>query len=278
MGFVVVLVAWVFGTKGHTSSVYLMDDHDHIIGQMVVHLDYHSIEQLGLPAIPKETSQEIKSAAESQFPFGSPNVTVDGPWRKHVSTCSHSHDSYLTHYFAETEFVWSNDVCALPSGTYTWILTSDYQLSFGRYENNYELGSKHSNIAMKRSGFVAGELLVSSGSLQSKRIIGWNLLSGTYSEPISASMNESYPDAYLEEVLRPKMDQVWKASNCSDDLFYQNSEFFFPVLPSNEYVGWACANNPFVRNYSSLVWDDSSVSVCDDWHPLTCVHKRSSTF
>lgn len=253
--------------NGTLSKFYIMDENDVISGHFYVELN---IADNTLPPIPMGTQEEFRNAAQQLFPKGSPNVTVDAPWIKHVSTCSHDHDSFLTHFFQETKYVWTNNICVLSEGTYTWILTDDYQISFGKFTNNYEFGSKHSNLAMKRTGYVAGELIVMTSTSDSKHIVGWNLDSGTYSDPIAESMNKTDPGYYIENILKPKVDAIFKTTECYDNLFYIDSEFFFPVLPSVEYVSWVCANNIFVRNYSSLVWADTNLSVCDGWGAGAC--------
>jgi hypothetical protein len=74
-------------------------------------------------------------------------------------------------------FVASNDLCALPAGMYTWIVTDDYQLSFGQFTNTYEFNTKHANLALMRAGYVAGEFAIVPGTDRSKPMISWNLLS-----------------------------------------------------------------------------------------------------
>ena len=123
------------------------------------------------------TDSSIQSLLRDAFPVGSPNVTVSDPWQKKAETCSWSTDSYLIHHFEDTVFVDTNDLCSLAPGLYTWIATADYQLSFAQFINTYEFSSKHANIALKRTGFVAGEIAVIPGSSRSREQISWNLMS-----------------------------------------------------------------------------------------------------
>jgi hypothetical protein len=124
-----------------------------------------------------QTDPEIKSLLRNAFPVGSPNITVSDPWVKKAKTCGWSTDSSLVHHFEDTVFMETNDVCSLPPGVYTWIATEDYQLSFGQFANTYEFASKHANLALKRTGYVAGEIAVVPASARNREMISWNLLS-----------------------------------------------------------------------------------------------------
>ncbi len=124
-----------------------------------------------------KTDPIIVEALKSAFPVGSPNITVSEPWVKKAETCSWNSDSNLVHHFEDTIFHPTNDVCALSTGMYTWIVTDDYQVSFGKYANTYEFPTKHANIALMRSGYVAGEITVIPATSHNKAMIYWNLLS-----------------------------------------------------------------------------------------------------
>lgn len=124
-----------------------------------------------------DTDPSIINALKSSFPAGSPNITVSDPWVKKAETCSWKTDSNLVHHFEDTVYIPTNDVCSLSPGLYTWIVTSDYQLSFGKFANVYEFASKHSNLALMRTGYVAGEFAVIAASPENKAMIYWNLLS-----------------------------------------------------------------------------------------------------
>ena len=126
---------------------------------------------------PMNTDPTIQALLKSNFPQGAPNASVTDPWTKKAETCGWSTDSNLIHHFEDTVFVDTNDVCTLPPGLYTWIVTEDYQFSFAQFMNTYEFTSKHANLALKRTGYVAGELAVIAAGPSSKAMISWNLLS-----------------------------------------------------------------------------------------------------
>jgi hypothetical protein len=124
-----------------------------------------------------KTDPTIQSLLRAAFPVGSPNITVSDPWIKKAQTCGWSADSNLVHHFEDTVFMDTNDVCSLPPGVYTWVATEDYQLSFGQFVNTFEFSSKHANLALKRTGYVAGEIAVMPATARNKEMISWNLLS-----------------------------------------------------------------------------------------------------
>jgi hypothetical protein len=126
---------------------------------------------------PTNTDPAIQSLLKTAFPPGSSNVTVSDPWVKKAETCNWKTDSSLVHHLEDTLFMDTNDLCSLPAGLYTWVLTSDYQLSFGQFMNTYEFTSKHANLALGRTGFVAGEISVVPATKHSKEMISWNLMS-----------------------------------------------------------------------------------------------------
>lgn len=82
---------------------------------------------------PANTDEALKEALRVAFPIGSPNVTVTDPWTKKAETCQWSSDSSLIHHFEDTLYVPTNDICSLSPGLYTWIVTADYEMSFGQY-------------------------------------------------------------------------------------------------------------------------------------------------
>lgn len=126
------------------------------------------------------TNSRIMAALQTQFPVGSPNITVSDPWVKKAETCTWTTDSNLVHHFEDTVYEPTNDICSLSPGEYTWIVTSDYQISIGKFPNTYEFTSKHANLALMRTGYVAGELAIIPATPNSKAMKGWNLLSVRY--------------------------------------------------------------------------------------------------
>jgi hypothetical protein len=123
------------------------------------------------------TDPAIQTMLQAAFPYGSPNVTVADPWQKKAKTCGYTTDSHLIHHFEDTIFLPTNDICSLAPGLYTWTVTADYQISLGQFTNTYELASKHANLALMRTGYVAGELAVIPATAHSKAQISWNLMS-----------------------------------------------------------------------------------------------------
>lgn len=295
----IVVCLFVIQSKGRKEEYYVMDEKDTIIG--VTQLESKawpssrraggqkaSYQEVGqseeapaVPTPPLQTSDKIQQAAQRMFPPGTLNMTVDKPWIKKGSICNIAHsDAHIVHHFEDTAFVPSNDVCALPVGAYTWTLTADYQLSFGRYPNNIEFGTKHANLALARPVYVAGELAVLSGTSNARGQLLWNLLSGTFSLPMSASVNASDPLAYLENVMAPAMSQVWAAALCYPLMHYQNAEFFPELLPSSPYIADICANDYYALYDDALTWlapPSVNSSVCQHWDDETCLLRYAAS-
>jgi len=166
------------------------------------------------------------------------------------------------------------NVCSLTEGYYTWTLTSDYQISFGKYLNHYEYGTKHASLALGRMGYVAGEMYVINESPSSKRTILWNLLSGTYSIPISSSKDPSNPLKYMSQVMYPAMSKIWSTFPCFGNMYYTKDDVLLPrSLPSFAYIADLCSNNFFFASLNVLTWNSSSQSVCGDWTSSTCLRR-----
>lgn len=144
------------------------------------------------------TNPTIMAALQAQFPVGSPNITVSDPWVKKAETCTWKTDSNLVHHFEDTVYEPTNDICSLSPGEYTWIVTSDYQISIGRFPNTYEFTSKHANLALMRTGYVAGELAIIPATSKNKEMKGWNLLSVRYPpSPVHAHFRVFYSRSSL---------------------------------------------------------------------------------
>lgn len=91
-----------------------------------------------IPNIPLNTPREIQIESRRIFPFGSPNITLNSPmWGKNVSICNKK-EIDTTYSYLETNFTKTQNPCELPRGMYMWMITSDYQMSFGEYFNNIE--------------------------------------------------------------------------------------------------------------------------------------------
>ena len=260
--------------------VLVMDGRDRVVGREVrrVRVGRDAPPPPPLPQAPLNTSEAVRRVAAAQFPPGSPNLTVSEPWVKKGDLCDVGHgtdDVLAVHHLQDAVYAGGNDVCSLKPGVYTWTLTADWQLSFGRFLNGLEWGTKHANLALGRACYVAGELLVPPPSNASREAVFWNLLSGTYSLPISSQQSPpDDPTRYLEKVLYPAMRAVWDAVPCGKRLHYQGSEFFPEAVPSEGYVALLCASNYYAAYQGALSWSappHNGSSVCPDWGRKTCL-------
>ncbi len=144
----------------------------------------------------------------------------------------------------------------------------------------YEFDTKHANLAMGRPVYVAGELQIVKTNKEHKGGIFWNLLSGTFSIPISESVNPDKPMAYLEAVMYPKMKAVMDTITCDREIVYLGAdELFRDLLPSVEAVQDLCESNDFVKAHNAIVWSiapGQGDSICKNWDKNTCAIRAKS--
>jgi hypothetical protein len=259
-------------------NVLVMNDDDEIVGERwidVVNEDPPAY----WPSIPQSTPKAARVQMQLEFPIGSPNLTVSKPWLKNAHTCElASYDSTALHHFAETRFAQTNDPCQLPAVSehshFTWLMTDDYQASFGAYKNILEFGTKHANLAMTRTGFVGGELWVRDNGAS----VVFNLDSGTYTKPIARRMEPDDPLGYIERVFLPKARAIFAQFECG---VTYDAAFTFPAdLPTYDYVDRLCRVDPFVTFTDSFQWTvppHNNTNMCQTWQKSTCQDRRQST-
>lgn len=138
---------------------------------------------------------------------------VDWNIKEHVAIHTvHTRTLYTPDFAEHFKFVYSLDdrkyavdqgkvfnnvaVGSLPVGSYSWVLTSDGDLSFGRLENSWEFGVKHIHLANGRSVLIAGELMLSNEVCDDATTecgdisVLVNIISGTYTLPLTKNLSE----------------------------------------------------------------------------------------
>jgi len=125
------------------------------------------------------------------------------------------------------------DPCTLNVGWYNWVLTVDYEFTFGRVFNKLEWGVKHKLVASNRAVWAAGEFNV----FPNETTI-WNTDSGSY----------IYTDMSL---LKTKMKNVFKDLKC-ESTFISQSRAFKKEVPTYQYMTELCSSKSIKKNSNKI--------------------------
>jgi hypothetical protein len=114
---------------------------------------------------------------------------------------------------------------SLPSGSYTYVITQDGHISFGKVIDGWEFGVKHVHVANSRRVIAAGEIRSYEGNFY------YNLDSSTFVTPIIKKKGGSL------ENLRIGVDSIFREVFKVSDPVYK-AEVLLPVQPptSEEYA------------------------------------------
>jgi len=145
------------------------------------------------------------------------------------------------------------DPCQLPQGYYTWILTDDWQLTFGSVINNLEWGVKHRHLANCRFVIAGGEWLTTASGSE------FNLSSGTF--------DDIWEDTTYEKELIKKLDESFKSAACSVKNSPKKSLFKKPE-PRKQQVIDLCNGADLKKDPKRMTWKDNGKSICQDYSCL----------
>lgn len=205
--------------------------------------------------IPYNTPREIQMEARTCFPYGSPNKTQLGPyWVRMIDICQDK-ELETTYSFAETNLSKTQDPCQLKSGFYTWLITNDYQLTFGEYLNGLEWGIRHIHLAMKRIGFIGGEITIKDESIK------WNLESGSFTKEIIKELGERGPQYRLRMI--ENMKRIWNVTKCASKFEFTEKKIK-NIIPPKVYITNLCKTQDVARR---ILYPNSTISVC---HKYEC--------
>lgn len=148
----------------------------------------------------------------------------------------------------------------LPPGKYTYVITAEGEVSYGRVEDGVEFGVKHLNLAKGRSVLLPGEIAVhTDGSVE------YNLKSGTFTPLVLAKLEQRLETIEKNEFTPSRQSRLTALNHCAEKAFISlgvnknhlilkanKSVFEFPPSSLDAVIEKYCKNPAFLKLNSAL--------------------------
>jgi len=149
---------------------------------------------------PKNTPSNLKDSLKKELSSSKTMTSKGEEWEREREICNDKETVEIVDLLSSKLPLNDQNPCKLADGNYTWVITNDWEITFGHVINNFEWGVKHKHLANCRA-LVAGGEWKKSGS---ETI--WNLESGTFSS--------LWSDSKVKKELEVKLSKAFETAEC----------------------------------------------------------------
>lgn len=274
----IMMVSYVMATPLVQMDVAELNEHDEVVAirqEMLpeyilsASLASQSVAATGTPDAISSAIAKIFNGAPTihwKFPVFTRSATLKPYCGCNVNVIYNVHDRQPTAF---------HDPCKLPVGNFTFIATTDNQLTFGAPKNCLEWGTKHVHMANMRPGYGAGEITVRVDEATGMKTIRWNTKSGCFSKMLIDQQGAEYGPK-----LAGLLKDMWASASCAADFVFQTAPLLVESAPPVEEIEGICQKLG-KHHYNNLLWTGcdrplakylENTTLCQDyWHLPKCL-------
>jgi len=197
---------------------------------------------------PKNTPSKLKDSFKKEL--GSLNSLADTleEWVRERDACSDTQKIVVIDQMSSKNPQTEQNPCKLPVGNFTWVITNDWEVTFGQVVNNIEWGIKHRHLANCRPAIAGGEMRRGASE------ITWNLKSGTF--------DKLWEDDHTKKELVKKLNKAFSVAECKIKDDVSNENIYKKAKPTTPQIDALCQTPELKKNPGRLTWLSTRKTLC----------------